>query len=71
MIMHKIWNLHVYIYAMTSWSFGWVVKKLVCGYEDEGSILFNNIPNLVLHDYNMIICILNDYIILFKVWIHT
>jgi hypothetical protein len=52
-----------------------VVKELVCAYGNEGSIPSNNIPNLVLHDYNMttyvvndcnmIIYILNDYIILF------
>jgi hypothetical protein len=42
MIMHKIWNIHVHIYTITwriiSWSIGWMVKELVCGRGDEGSI---------------------------------
>jgi hypothetical protein len=37
-----------------------VVKELLCGHGDEGSILFNDIPNLVLNECNMITCVLND-----------
>ncbi len=54
----KIWNIHAYIYTMTkyitSWSIGWMVKELVCGHGNEGSIPFNDILNLGLDDYNMI-----------------
>jgi len=56
--MHKILNIHVYIYAMTwyitSWSIGYMVKELVYGHRNEGSIPFNDILNLILNDYNMI-----------------
>ncbi len=41
--------------------YGWMVKELVWGYEDESSIPSNDIPNLVLNDYNMTTCVLNDY----------
>jgi len=71
MIMHKISNIHVYIYAMTkyitSWSIGWMVKELVCGCRNEGSIIFNDILNLVLIDDNITTCVLNDYILLFEI----
>jgi hypothetical protein len=30
-----------------------MVKELVCGHGNEGSILSNDILNLVLNDYNM------------------
>ncbi len=38
-----------------------MVKELFCDLGDEGSIPFNDIPNLVLNDYNMTTCVLNDY----------
>ncbi len=38
-----------------------MVKELVCGNGNEGSILCNNILNLIINDYNMITCVLNDY----------
>jgi hypothetical protein len=38
-----------------------VVKELVCSRQDEGSIPSNDIPNLVLNDYNMITCVVIDY----------
>jgi hypothetical protein len=39
-----------------------MVKDLVCGHGDEGSIPSNHILNLVLlNDYNMITCVFNDY----------
>jgi len=34
---------------------------LVCSRQDEGSIPSNDIPNLVLNDYNMITCVVIDY----------
>jgi len=37
-----------------------VVKELVCGHGDEGSIIFNDIPNLVLNECIMTTCVLND-----------
>jgi len=38
-----------------------MVKELVCGHGDEGSIPSNDIFNLVLNDYNVTTCVLNDY----------
>ncbi len=38
-----------------------MVKELVCGHRNDSSIPFNDIPNLVLNDYNMTTCVLNDY----------
>lgn len=38
-----------------------MVKELVCGYWNKGSIPSNDIPNLVVNDYNMTTCVLNDY----------
>ncbi len=38
-----------------------MVKELVCSRQDEGSIPSNDIPNLVLNDYNMITCVVIDY----------
>jgi hypothetical protein len=38
-----------------------MVKELVCGHGNEGSIPSNVILNLVLIDYNMTACVLNDY----------
>jgi hypothetical protein len=38
-----------------------MVKKLVCGHGDEGSIPSNDIINLVLNDYNMTTYVVNDY----------
>jgi hypothetical protein len=65
MIMHSIWNIHDYIYVMkqytTSWNIGWILKELVCGHGEEGSIPFDDILNLVLNNYNMIICVINYY----------
>ncbi len=37
-----------------------MVKELVCD-QDEGSIPSNDIPNLVLNDYNMTTCVVIDY----------
>ncbi len=34
---------------------------MVCSPQDEGSIPSNDIPNLVLNDYNMITCVVIDY----------
>jgi hypothetical protein len=38
-----------------------MVKKLVCGHGDEGSIPSNDIINLVLNDYDMTTYVVNDY----------
>jgi len=44
-----------------------MVKELVCGCGREGSILFNDILNLVLIDDKITTCVLNDYILLFEI----
>jgi hypothetical protein len=38
-----------------------MVKELVCGCGNEGSIPFNDIVNLVLIDDNITTCVLNDF----------
>jgi hypothetical protein len=38
-----------------------MVKELVYGHGDEGSIPFNDILNLILDDHNMIHGVINDY----------
>jgi len=38
-----------------------MVKKLVSGHGNEGSIPSNDILYLVLNDYNMITCVINDW----------
>jgi hypothetical protein len=58
MIMHKIWNIHVYIYVMTKYiissNIGGMINELMCACEDKNSIFFNEIFNLIVHDYNLI-----------------
>jgi hypothetical protein len=38
-----------------------MVKELVCGHGNEGSIPSNDIIKLVLNDYNMTTYVVNDY----------
>jgi hypothetical protein len=55
MFIFMWWHNLSQVEVLVGWLKSWFVAV-----EMRGSILSNNIPNLVLHDYNMTTCVVND-----------